>query len=127
MMNRTAEETMRRENNEALKNERAKKVTRKLSSCYNGDNSITVTLRDGYDIILGEETFTKDDIFEITQEKGEKLINRKISKAKAEERHKLNTEVFENFCKYIGAYVVGYTGGVLAVKAMKKVAEVIKR
>lgn len=114
-------------NNVALKEERAKYIRRHVSSRYNSDNSITVTVKDGYDNILGEETFTKDDIFDITQEKGEKIIDKKISKAKAEERRHNRSESFETFCKYVGAYAVGYTGGILAVKVIKKIVSLIKR
>ena len=114
-------------NNVALKEERAKHIRRHISSKYNGDNSITVTVKDGYDNVLGEETFTKDDIFDITQEKGEKLINRKLSKAKAEERRNNRAESFEVLCKYVGAYCIGYAGGILAVKGIKKIASIIKR
>ena len=114
-------------NNVALKEERSKRIHRTVSSRYNSDNSITVTVKDGHDNIIGEETFTKDDIFDITQEKGEKLIDRKLSKAKAEERRNHRSEGFETLCKYIGAYTVGYTGGILVVKVIKKIVSLIKR
>ena len=63
--------TIKATDNEAFKNERARRIRRRVTSKYNVDNSITVTVKDGYGNITGEETFTKDDLSPCTGERRE--------------------------------------------------------
>ena len=110
-------------NNAELKNARAKVVTRKNTYRNNADNSVTITVSDGYDNILREETFTREDMIDLANE----FTNKLVAKDQRKESRNRHVEGFETFCKYIGAYFVGYTGGILAVKAIKKIASIIKR
>lgn len=115
MMNKTAENNVT--NNVALKEERAKRYRRHVHYSYDDENrTMTVEMCDGYDNLLGKEVFTEEDMKTLAQEKGEKIINRKLSKAKAEERRNNRAENFEVLCKYVGAYCIGYAGGILYSK-----------
>lgn len=112
--------------NESYKNERAHKVTRSISSKYNCDNSITVTMKDGYENILGEETFTKEDLYFLAQDKAEKIINKKIKDKRRTERNKGIDDTLEEVCKMIGLSVLSIAGCMLLDAAGKKSIKAIK-
>lgn len=115
--------TIKATDNEAFKNERACKVTKCVSSRYNADNSITVTVKDGYGNVTGEETFTKDDLFLLAQEKGEKIIDKKVRDKKRTERNKNIDDVLEDICKAIGLSVLSLAGVKLLDVTCKKSAK----
>lgn len=118
--------TFKATDNEAFKNERARKVTKCVSSRYNADNSVTVTVKDGYGNVTGEETFTKDDLFLLAQEKGEKIIDKKVRDAKRTERNKTIDDALEDTCKIIGMTVISVVAGKLLDVAGKKSAKLVK-
>lgn len=120
------ENTFKATDNEAFKNERARKVTKCVSSRYNVDNSVTVTVKDGYGNVTGEETFTKDDLFLLAQEKGEKIIDKKVRDAKRTERNKTIDDALEDTCKIIGMTVISVVAGKLLDVAGKKSAKLAK-
>lgn len=115
--------TFKATDNEAFKNERARKVTKCVSSRYNADNSITVTVKDGYGNVTGEETFTKDDLFLLAQEKGEKIIDKKNKDKKRSARNKNIDDTLEDICKVIGLSVLSLAGTKLLDVTCKKSAK----
>ena len=112
--------------NEAFKKERARRIRRCVSSKYNADNSITVTVKDGYGNTTGEETFTKDDLFILAQEKGEDIIDKKARDKRRTERNKTIDDALEDTCKVIGMTVISVVAGKLLDIAGKKSVKVIK-
>ena len=118
--------TFKATDNEAYKNERAHKVTKCVSSRYNADNSITVTVKDGYGNVTGEETFTKDDLFLLAQEKGEKIIDKKNKDKKRSARNKVVDDTLEDICKVIGMTVISIAAGKVLDVAGKKSAKLVK-
>ena len=113
--------------NEAFKNERALRIRRRVSSEYNVDNSISVTVKDGYGNIIGKETFTKDDLFLLAQEKGESIIDKKVRDKKRTERNKNIDDALEDICKMIGLSVLSLAGTKLLDLTCKKSAKLVKR
>ena len=109
--------------NEAYKNERARRIRRCVTSKYNADNSITVNVKDGYGNIVGEETFTKDDLFLLAQEKGESIIDKKLRDTKRTERNKNIDDALEDICKVIGLSVLSLAGTKLLDVTCKKSAK----
>ena len=118
--------TIKATDKEALKNERARRIRRRVTSKYNADNSITVTVKDGYGNITGEETFTKDDLFLLAQEKGESIIDKKVRDKKRAERNKVADDTLEDICKAIGLSVLSIAGGMMIEAAGKKSAKLVK-
>lgn len=55
------------------------------------------------------------------------FTNKLVAKDQRKKSRDRHAEGFETFCKYVGAYFVGYAGGILAFKAIKKIASLIKR
>lgn len=126
--------TIKATDNEAFKNERARRIRRCTSSKYNADNSVTVTVKDGYGNIIGEETFTKDDLFILAQEKGEKIIDKKTRDKRRTERNKGTDDTLEEVCKMIGLSVLSIAGckvldvaGKKSIKAIKGLARKIAK
>lgn len=113
-------------NNESYKEERAKRIRRSISSKYNSDNSITVTMRNGYNDVIGEETFTKDDLFLLAQEKGEKIIDKKNKDKRRTDRNKGIDDTLEEVCKMIGLSVLSIAGCKLLDVTGKKSAKLVK-
>ncbi len=109
--------------NEAFKNERALHIRRCVSSKYNADNSVSVTVKDGYGNLVGEETFTKDDLFLLAQEKGESIIDKKLRDKKRTERNKNIDDALEDICKVIGLSVLSLAGAKLLDVTCKKSAK----
>ena len=112
--------------NEAYKNERARYIRRSVSSRYNADNSVTVTVKDGYGNVTGEETFTKDDLFLLAQEKGESIIDKKARDKTRAERNKNIDDALEDTCKVIGMTVISVAVGKILDVAGKKSVKIVK-
>jgi hypothetical protein len=119
-------DSLKAHDNEAYKNERARRIRKSVSSRYNADNSVTVTVTDGYGNVTGEETFTKDDLFILAQEKGESIINKKVRDKKRAERNKVVDDTLEDICKAIGLSVLSIAGGMMIEAAGKKSAKLVK-
>lgn len=119
-------DSLKATDNEAFKNERARHIRRSVSSRYNADNSVTVTVTDGYGNVTGEETFTKDDLFLLAQEKGTSIIDKKVRDKKRAERSKVVDDTLEDICKVIGLSVLSVAGCKLLDVAGKKTAKFAK-
>ena len=107
--------------NEALKEERAKRYRKHVHQVINLDESVTVKVTDGHENVLGEETFTKDDMQKLAMEKGEKIIDKKLAKERSLARKKSFEDGLGIYAQYIGYYTIGYAAGYVAVKLIKKV------
>ena len=108
--------------NEAFKDERAKRIRRHVHYSYDDSNrTVTVEMYDGYDNLLGKETFTEEDMKTLAQEKGEKIINRKLAKERSEARSKTLKDGLSFYTQFIGSYMIGYAAGYVVVKLIKKV------
>lgn len=96
-------------NNAELKNARAKVVTRKNTYKNNSDNSVTITVSDGYDNVLREETFTREDMIDLANE----FTNKLVAKDQRKKRRDSYNENLKILIYAIGIYSCTL-GGVVA-------------
>ena len=110
-------------NNAELKNARAKVVTRKNTYRNNADNSVTITVSDGYDNILREETFTREDMIDLANEFTNKLVSKDQRKARRESHY----ENLKILVYAVGVYSCTLGGVVAGQKLFFKLMNKIRK
>lgn len=110
-------------NNTELKMERAKSVTRKTTYKSNSDNSVTITVSDGYDNVLREETFTREDMIDLANEFTNKLVAKDQRKARRESHY----ENLKILVYAVGVYSCTLGGVVAGQKLFFKLMNKIRK
>ena len=110
-------------NNAELKNARAKVVTRKNTYKNNSDNSVTITVSDGYDNVLREETFTREDMIDLANE----FTNKLVAKDQRKKRRDSYNENLKILVYAIGIYSCTLGGVVAGQKLFFKLMNKIRK
>ena len=110
-------------NNAELKNARAKVVTRKNTYKNNSDNSVTITVSDGYDNVLREETFTREDMIDLANE----FTNKLVAKDQRKKRRDSYNENLKILVYTIGIYSCTLGGVVAGQKLFFKLMNKIRK
>ena len=114
---------MKATNNTELKMETAKRVTRKTHYTNNSDNSVTIKVTDGYDHVLREETYTREDMINLADEFTNKLVAKDQRKARRDSRNE-NLKIFN---EAVGGYVTTLTVLVMVTKGVAKLLGKFKK
>ena len=114
---------MKATNNTELKMELAKSVTRKTHYTNNSDSSVTIKVTDGYDHILREETYTREDMITLADRYTNKLVDKD---AKKKRRDSLNENI-KIFNEAVGGYVTTLTVLVMVTKGVAKLLGKFKK
>lgn len=110
-------------NNAELKNARAKVVTRKNTYKNNSDNSVTITVSDGYDNVLREETFTREGMIDLANE----FTNKLVAKDQRKKRRESCNENFKTLMCVIGTYTCSIGGALAGQKLFFKLMNKIRK
>lgn len=110
-------------NNVELEMETAKRVTRKTHYINNDDSSVTIKVTDGYDHILREETFTREDMITLADRYTNKLVDKDTKK----KRRDSCNEILKTLMYVVGVYTCSIGGALAGQKLFFKLMNKIRK